>query len=129
MPPQLTQAVANPSATVAHRTAVAAADSAAPAAAAFCINPGDAKTARLWVTVAFTGGTTPTIDLTPYLKPHNAATPIGQGEAVEYNDADGLPAGTYVIDVAAEGSDLFAYLDNVSGSPSAFAVTVVVQWI
>jgi hypothetical protein len=126
----LTRQIAQPQGSlVTHRSAIAAADSSAPAAANFCVNPGDSRTARLWVTVSFTAGTSPTIDLTPYLKPHNADTPIGQGEAVEYDGTDGLPAGTYVLDVDVEGADLFCYLDNVSGSPSAFEVTVQVQWL
>jgi hypothetical protein len=33
------------------------------------------------------------------------------------------------VDVDVFGSDLYAYIDNASGSPSAFEVTVQVQWI
>jgi hypothetical protein len=127
--PALTREIAMPGTIATHREAITTADSSSPAAGSFCTNPGDSKKARLWAVVAFTGGTSPTVDLTPYLKPHGAATPIGEGEPVEYGGADGLPAGTYVVDVDVEGSDLYAYLDNVQGSPSAFSVTVYVQWL
>lgn len=125
----LTRNAAQPTTVVTHRSAIAAADSGTPTAASFAQNPGDYRTARCWIAVAFTGGTTPKIDATPWLKPHGASTPIGQGEAVEYDGADGLPAGTYVVDIDVGGSDLFLYLDNVSGTPSAFTVTVSLQWL
>jgi hypothetical protein len=41
------------------------------------MNPNNARKARLWAAVSFTGGSSPTIDLTPYFKPRGASTPIG----------------------------------------------------
>lgn len=125
----LTREIALPSAAAVHRNAITTADSSTPTAANFAMNTNDARTARLWVAVSFSGGSSPTIDVTPYFKPRGDSTPIGEGEAVEYDGADGLPAGTYVIDVDVMGSDLFVYLDNVSGSPSSFSVTVTVEFI
>ena len=104
-------------------------DSSAPSAANFAVNPSDAKLARLWIDISFTGGTSPTLDFTPYLKPHAQTAPIGEGEPVEYDNADGLPDGTFVVDVDVEGCDLFVYVDNESGSPSSWEVTVSIVWI
>jgi hypothetical protein len=127
---KLVREIAVPSQSVeTHRNAITSADSSTPTAANFAMNPNDARKARMWVTVSFTGGSSPKIDITPWFKPRGDSTPIGQGEAVEYDGADGLPAGVYVVDVDAFGSDLFAYIDNASGSPSAFSVTVQVEWI
>jgi hypothetical protein len=127
---KLIREIAEPSGTPAtHRNAITSADSSTPTAANFAMNPNNARKARMWVTVSFTGGSSPTIDITPYFKPRGASTPIGEGEPVEYDGSDGLPAGTFVVDVDVFGSDLFAYIDNAGGSPSAFSVTVKVQWI
>lgn len=121
--------VAVPSGVITHRNAITSADSGTPAAASFTPNLNSSKKARLWCTVSFTGGTSPRIDVTPWLKPNDADDPRGEGEPVEYDNTDGLPAGTYVVDVDVEGAALFAYIDNTTGSPTAFSVTVYVQWL
>jgi hypothetical protein len=127
--PALTHEIAQPSAVETHRDAIAAADTGTPAAAGFAVNPGDSRRARVWTTIAFTGGTNPTINVTPWLKAHGAATPLGKIDALQFGASADLAAGSYVFDVAVEGADLFAYLDATAGSPTALSVTVKVQWL
>ena len=111
-----------------HRNAIAAVDTGTPAAASFAKNDYRAGHARLWITVSFVGGSSPKIDVTPWFKAYNSTTLLSEGTTLQYSGSDGYPAGSFMAEVEVNGMDVFAYIDNVSGSPTSFEVTITVEW-
>ena len=113
---------------IVHRDAITAVDTGTPAATAYLENHTAAEYARLWIDVSFVGGTTPEIDVTPWYKAHGSTSLYLEGTALQDGGDDGFLAGLHMKEVEVKGMDLFAYLDNVSGSPTSFEVTVTVVW-
>lgn len=81
--------------------------------------------ATLWVSVEFTGGTNPTIDLDPLIRDDNAADGSrwkrlmpGDSPAVYQPTLDG----TGFVEIRCDGGKLFPRIKAVTGSPTGIVI-------
>ena len=123
---QLEREVWQPGDTIAHRANVASADGVGtPAAnnALWSSNTPGARLARFYINVDLTGGTNPTAQIRFWHKTGSANADVGGSTSTT-----DLAAGRYVVDVEVFGDDVLAYVQAVTGSPSAFDVDVQLSW-
>lgn len=106
-----------------HRNAIATADTGTPAAGSFWINEDKVAVVLLISEISFVGGSSPKLNITPWIKVPGASY-MGTQDPLDSESSDDLPAGKYASFVNVYGCDLFAYIDNVTGSPTSFAATV-----
>ena len=131
-----------PARQVAHRTAVAAADAAPTAASAWASNSGWWPRARAYCTVAWNGGTAPTVTLRVWARKHLfgdeagveqygvllAPAPAGTPTLAEFVVTPVTGSTAFVFDIPANGDDIFVQVVSVSGAPTGFVFNCAIGW-
>ena len=116
-----------PSTTVAHRTVTSADGTTAPAGnnAAWLSNTVGARWLRIYANVTFSGGSSPTAVLQPYVKFGSTDDDVGELGATSSTT---YAAGRIAFDVEVKGDDALIFVESVTGSPSSFSVAMRYAW-
>ena len=120
--------IADPLAAQDHRLNITAADgAAAPAAnnASWATNPGGFARCRVFAYVTFTGGSSPSAVLRPWLRSPSGSTSgkVGKGESVQAFGSDQV-----AFDVDVDGDDILVLVETINGSPTSTDIDLFISW-